>query len=172
MQSWYANFFNNRCEAIIIQMRRCHITCNKELSADAMMDTWSWIFMLSAAVDKQLAQFFPSPRPSWLSLMAAGAEGQSLVFSRVRWLDCCCKQGTGEASRCQCQCVGLNKASVHRCGVHAQMHGNTKRHSRVWCSALAWLHFSYSNIHRKIENRVHTHIRMLYLYAKQLLPKH
>lgn len=126
-----ALFFYNRCEAIIIQMRRRHITCNKELSADAMMDRWSWIFMLSAAVDKQLALFFPSRHPSWLSLMAAGAEGQSLVFSRVRWLDCCCKQGTGEASRCHCQCVGLNKASVHTCGVHAQVRGNTKRHSRV-----------------------------------------
>ena len=50
-----ALFFNHRCEAVVIQMSRCHTKSKKALSADATKDSWRSIFTLSAVGDKQLA---------------------------------------------------------------------------------------------------------------------
>lgn len=115
-----------------------------------MTGTWSQIFILSAAVDKRLAPFFSPHVPADCPWCAAGATGQSLVFSRVRWLGYHRKRGTVVASRCRCrwrrwprqsQCAQMWRwrADAHK----------RKRHSLArWCSAFAWLHC----MHRKIQN--------------------
>lgn len=51
--------FDDRPEAMIIQLRLWHLTCCKDVSVDLMTDTWSWIFILSFAGVKQLAPFSP-----------------------------------------------------------------------------------------------------------------
>lgn len=75
-----------------------------------------------------------------LFVMAGGAEGQSLVFSR------------GVAGRRQC---------------HVRVHGNT---TGLFPSLHVWMS-SFRSV-EQTENKAHTYIHLLYLYAKQLLPTH
>lgn len=129
--------FNHRCEAIVIQMSRCHTKSKKALSADAMKDSWRSIFILSAAGDQQLApvaSLTPPPPPvsqltvldgCWCRETVVGIQ-RSPAAARADWI--AAVTGATGASRCHCQCVGCFPESQNR-------------PAQVWCwCAKAWKH--------------------------------
>lgn len=96
----------------------------------------------------------PTPRLAVLFLMAAGAEGQSSVFSeRGEWMSANGAEGWLSGISVTCTCVGTQRAvRVFTCLGEQFALGRTNRET-----------------HR---TEVHTYIHLLYLYAKQLLPTH
>lgn len=151
----------------------CHITCAGESSADALMDTW--IVYLCCLLLQISCWHQSSLTTSQLTILdGCWSKGTVVgIQQSERWLDCCCKQGTGEASAVSASMCRLQwtPARTHVAFTCSCMETQTGGRILMLCT-FAWLHFSCSNKRRETVSRVHTYIHMLYLYAKQLLPKH
>lgn len=101
-----------------------------------------------------------------VSLAAAGAEGRTVVGiqrSRTDWI-AAVTGGTKEASRCHRQCVACLPRRIR----HAQVvcwRADARKHTFTHM-LMFWICMI------SLQNRIHTYIRVMYLYAKQLLAKH
>lgn len=145
-------------EAIITQLMCCHMTCTSESSADALMDTR--IVYLCCLLLQISCWHQSSLTTSQLTILdGCWSKGTVVGIQRSeRRRDCCCKQGTGEASAVS--------ASMCRPQRTPAAHMWRPRAAAFRCFATsAWLHFRYWNVEKQRAEYTPTYIRCIYMQS-------